>query len=176
MFVATLPRSPQEPYRDVVTTRIDDISGRWTLTAHGAVEGGETLDRDVLASWLDDIPNRVPDYAEAAGLGLTIASDGTVGQVADSQAATVQVFSHDGVLTDPTDADGLFHGRVRQIGDRLFVLAAGVEPHRYQRLDDGDTAITDELRLDGDELERIVSIAVDGIYLYRFAYRYRRVA
>ncbi|MFN3600663.1 MAG: hypothetical protein ACK4UY_04650 [Dietzia sp.] len=151
-----------------MSTSIADLAGTWTLSAYGEL----TLD-DAPTGWLIEPPTRLPDTTPNSGVTLTIADQG---RFTESGRPTEQALFHsyDGVLGDAND---LFDGYLAAVDGqdgRVFVYSDEVAPVGCMRVDDGDTAITDEVRLDGPSLLRVVSVVTDGVYASRYLYRYGR--
>lgn len=161
---------------------IQDCVGQWELTGYASDEGNEAEARtsredDIDAwareldaagqSWLTDTPSELPDFAPASGLRLTIHDDGSYEETGDA-GERVSIISSDGVLGDSLD---VYAGQLREQNDRLLAFT-DEQPDGDQRLNDGDTQVTDEFLIDGNDLVRVVSMVTDGMYLDRFFYRY----
>lgn len=151
-----------------MSTSLADLAGIWTLSAYGEL----TLD-DAPTAWLTAPPTRLPETTPDSGVTLTI---GDQGRFTESGRPAEQALFHsyDGVLGDAND---LFDGYLAAVDGqdgRVFVFSDEVAPVGCTRVDDGDTAITDEVRLDGQSLLRVVSVVTDGVYASRYVYRYVR--
>lgn len=160
---------------------IEHCVGTWQLTGYASQEGLEAsagtsredvdawsreLDTSVEA-WLNEAPEDFPDFRPVSGLTLSIEEDGAYEETGDA-GEDVRIISVDGVLGDSLD---VYAGQLREQNQRL--LAFTDEPaDGDQRLNDGDTQISDEFFPDGNELIRVVSMVTDGMYLDRFYYRY----
>lgn len=143
--------------------------GTWTLTAFGLIDNEQAPDRGMASQWCVGVPARVPEQRPAAGLTLTIAEDATFTETSGEGAELLDFFTDDGVLDTAASA---FDGSLLSVDGRVFLRATEAEPSGTARLDDGDVEIADELIRDGGDLLRVASVVVDGMYLYRYAYRY----
>lgn len=161
---------------------IQAIIGQWELTGYASDEGREaeartSRDDDIDAwareldesaeNWLSQAPEEFPDFDAAAGLTLSIEADGRYAETGDA-GEQVHIISSDGVLGDSLD---VYAGSLLEQNSRILAFT-DEEPQGHCRLDDGDTQVTDEFFLDGNELIRVVSMVTDGMYLDRFFYRY----
>lgn len=143
--------------------------GIWALTAFGLIDNEQAPDQETADQWCVSVPSRVPEQRPAAGLTLTITEDATFTETAGEGAELLDFFTDDGVLDTAASA---FDGSLFSVDGRVFLRAAEQEPVGTTRLDDGDVEIADELIRHGDDLLRVTSVVVDGMYLYRYAYRY----
>lgn len=156
--------------------------GQWQLTGYASIEGAEAdtstrrdddpdaWNRELDAAtdaWLNQTPADTPEFSPAGGLMLTIHADGAYQESGDAGEG-VAIISSDGVLGDSRDTYG---GELRERHGRLLAFT-DENPDGDQRLNDGDTQVTDEFFTDGNELIRVVSMVTDGMYLDRFFYRY----
>ncbi len=169
--------------------------GRWELSAvgHGNVPRDEALlDGKCAAAvsglllpqaefnrrWLaGDTFGHASPVAPLTGLVLTVAPDLAFTEAGD---AHVDWFTDEGVLEPEAEP---FDGRILTTSAGSFLLlheaVAWAAPYNETdevrlRLNDGDTAITDMVALQGDRLRRTVSVVTDGLYEERLLYDYTR--
>lgn len=148
------------------------LTGDWTLTGFGAIDFDTAADQEAAAAWTEEVPEKFPGLNAVHGLTLSISAEGKVSEKAGAKPSkAIQMFSADGVLEE-SPAEAVFPGYLHEADGRTFVLADDADPDGHCRIDDGDVAISDELRRKDYDLLRIVSIVVDELYLYRFVYRY----
>jgi len=172
-----------------------EFAGRWELVAAAEEESidprfADDTDEDVLIVGTHRVPSgefnrrwlagevftEEPPLAPRTGLTLTIAEDGTF---TETGAADVAWFDEEGALGGEAHP---FDGTLATSPTGTFVLSAqGVQAAAFAdatdlrlRLDDGDTAITDLVTVDGDGLVRIMSMLTDELYPSRVRLAYRR--
>ena len=167
------------------------INGRWGLVAVAAAEfvavdydDGHTTLGDLRLPvdefnrrWLAGEPlGAEPPFAPLTGLTLTV--DGA--SFTETGAAEVPWFDDEGVLepaarpfdgTLATSPAGVF--LLTEEGRQASVFADAGELHL--RCDDGDTAITDLVTVEHDELRRTMSVITDEMYPSRIRLTYRRI-
>ncbi|MGB3443533.1 MAG: hypothetical protein WBA97_32765 [Actinophytocola sp.] len=166
------------------------INGRWELVAVAAAEfiavgyddGYTTLDDlrlpigEFNRRWLaGEVLGGEPPFAQLTGLTLTV--DGAA--FTETGAAEVPWFDDEGVLepearpfdgTLATSPSGVF--LLTEEGRREGAFADAKELHL--RCDDGDTAISDLVTVEDDELRRTMSVITDEMYPSRIRLTYRR--
>lgn len=168
-----------------------ELSGRWALVAANGEDNilndyadGQT---NIGAGWLplDEFNRRwlageplhvEPTLTPLTGLTLTIAEDGAFTETGD---ADVVWFDDEGVLEmNARPFDGTL---VTAPGGTFLLGAEGVQAATFAdatdlrlRIDDGDTGITDLVRIDGDQLFRTMSMITDEMYPARIRLAYRR--
>lgn len=143
--------------------------GSWSLTGFGLIDNMHSPDMRTADQWCVSVPVPVPEQRPASGLTLTIAEDTTFTEAAGEGAELLDFFTDDGVLDTAASA---FDGSLFCVDGRVFLRSEEEEPVGTARLHDGDVEIADELTRDDRDLLRIASVVVDGMYLYRYAYRY----
>lgn len=168
-----------------------EFTGRWDLAAANGdydinvdyddghlVLGDVRLPSDEFnRRWLAGEQLRAdPAMTPLTGLTLTIAEDGTF---TEDGTAEVNWFDDEGVLeSDARPFDGTL---VTAAGGTFLIGEEGVQATVFAgadnlrlRIDDGDTAITDLVRVDGDQLLRRMSVVTDEMYPSRILLAYRR--
>ena len=170
---------------------MSEFAGRWELVAAAAEEhvksrcdDGDLVIGDVRVPidefnrrWLaGEMFTEEPALTPLTGLTLTIAEDGTF---TETGSADVAWFDDEGVLEAKARP---FDGTLATSPAGTFLLGeeglqAGVFADATDlrlRIDDGDTAITDLVTVEGDGLVRIMSMITDELYPSRIRLAYRR--
>jgi hypothetical protein len=166
------------------------INGRWELVAAAAADfiavgyddGHTTLgdlrlsSREFNRRWLaGETLGGEPPFAQLTGLTLTVDGD----SFTETGAAEIPWFDDEGVLepaavpfdgTVVTSPAGVF--LLTEEGRRAGAFTDAGELHL--RCDDGDTAITDLVTVEQDELRRTMSVITDEMYPSRIRLTYRR--
>src|SRR5262245_59393032 len=163
------------------------IDGEWHLVASASIKtevsfiNGEP-DPDGVANWLNGFDDQLIENAKpTSGLVLSINPDGSFTERVSGNPE-VYWFDTEGILTDEVMP---FNGTTfkSELGAYIRPLsiprwATPVEG-RYGkcvlRHDDGDTKITDNLRVIDEHLIRTVNVVTDELYLDRIVIKYKRV-
>jgi hypothetical protein len=166
------------------------INGRWELVAAGAAEHVE-VGYDDGHTTLGDLRLPADEFnrrwlaGEALGAdpplapltGLTLTVDGTT--FTETGAAEVPWFDDEGVLEpEARPFDGTLAtsqaGTFLLTGEGRQATAFADAETLHLRCDDGDTAITDLVAVEGDQLHRTTSVITDEMYPSRIRLTYRR--
>jgi hypothetical protein len=164
------------------------MQGTWILVASGSSRSEvEFLDNDEpdphgVSKWLNGFDDGLIKEAKAtSGLTLTVESDGTFAERAEG-APKVDWFDEEGVLqAQVTPFDGVIVTTADVSFLRPVEIASWALPveGRYGtsvlRYDDGDTKISDGIRVIDGRLIRTVNVATDDLYLDRVVIVYERV-
>lgn len=122
---------------------------------------------------------KLPKQKSAKGLRLSIFDDGTFLEQSENETG-FGYFNREGCLIDEIIP---FSGKVSIFKNRRFLLldqpiswACPAEAdEEFIRYDDGDTKISDEIKIVENNLIRTVAVITDGYLLDRFLYIYKRV-
>ena len=151
-----------------------NLLGVWHLTGYSYVEthvgSGDSPGPADIAHWLFAAPGAGrPEVEHRTGLELVIRQDSSYSERLLSGRIPMMWYDVDGVLVDsPEPTEGI----VREIIDRDGV---SLHPHGSPqvrsldvlRYDDGDTQVSDIVRVDGDSLLRVISVVTDELYFNR---------
>ncbi|WP_103528072.1 hypothetical protein [Streptomyces sp. SM12] len=135
---------------------------------------------EVVRRWLaGELPGERPEPVAVGGLTLVVTTELAFHETG---SAPVPWFTDEGVL-EPAALS--FGGRVELTAAGAFLLLSRPVPWARghvegrlvpERLDDGDTVITDRLAPSEGGLERTVSVVTDGVVLTRVRYSYAPAA
>jgi hypothetical protein len=164
---------------------ISEFLGQWDLVGSVAINSeiafidGEP-DPNGVANWLNGFDASLQDQIKpTAGLRLEIRPDARFTEQMSGQPA-VYWFDEEGVLTDVAPFDGHLVETDQGLylrPDEISEWAMPTEGEYGQavlRLDDGDTKISDNLRLNNGYLLRTVNVVTDELYLDRILIVYTR--
>jgi hypothetical protein len=166
---------------------LPEFVGEWHLDGYALVDtfigASDPSDLSAVQNWLLAAAGAGwPEVEARTGLVLVIRRDGTYSERAPGEKLSMLWYDSDGVQTaspEPTE------GVVRGVGGRPVVsLHPHTPPARADfpggdfrgvlRYDDGDTLVSDILRLEGNSLIRAISVVTDDLYFNRVVSRYWR--
>jgi hypothetical protein len=159
--------------------------GQWVLVGSISVNSeisfiAEEPDPNGVADWLNGFDASLRDLIKpTTGLRLEIRPDARFTEVMNDKPE-MHWFDAEGVLDDVAAFDGSFVETEQGLYLRPDEISEWAMPTEGQygqavlRLDDGDTKISDNLRLSDDYLLRTVNVVTDELYLDRILIVYKR--
>jgi hypothetical protein len=166
---------------------LPEFVGDWHLDGYAFVDTfigpGEPPGPSDIENWLLAVAGTGwPELEARTGLVLVVRGDGTYSERASGEAPPMLWYDTDGVRTDSPEPT---KGVVREVPSRP---AVSLHPHTAPvredypqedfrgvlRYDDGDTLVSDLLRVEGGSLVRAISVVTDELYFNRVVARSRR--
>jgi|GEM_PF-4391016 len=167
----------------------ENIRGEWRLVASGSINAeiafinDEEPDPNGVSDWLNGFDHALVAASKpTSGLTLSIAADGTFSEIVSGNPQ-VYWFDVEGVLESeviPFSGVVVHNDQASYLRPTSIATWATPVEGRYGlavlRYDDGDTEISDSVRLVENQLIRTVNVVTDELYLDRIAIVYERIS
>jgi hypothetical protein len=158
-----------------------DLLGVWHLTGYAYVDThigpGDPPDPADIARWLCAAPGiGWPQVEARTGVELEIWQDASYSERLVGGRIPMMWYDVEGVLVEsPEPTEGIVREIIGSDGVSLHPHGAPqVRSPHVLRYDDGDTQVSDILRIDGDSLVRAISVVTDDLYFNRVVACYGR--
>ena len=163
---------------------MESIIGTWLLIGSVSINSevsfvGEEADPNGVKDWLNgEGEELIEEIISTSGLTLKVGADGTFTETKDGDPK-VYWFSDEGVLESEVVP---FNGVVKTNGAGSFLQPEEIpswatptdEYGIVLRYDDGDTKISDQIYIAGENLVRTINVVTDELYLDRIVIVYKK--